>query len=72
MSSTNKTLEELLEIIRAAGERDFCVGNCDIEPPYKECSECVARGALNYVYVILQHAYEEIEMNKAKDQKGMN
>jgi hypothetical protein len=70
--SSMKTTRELLQIIEAAAERDFCVGNCDIDPPYKECSECLARGVLNHVYELLRCAYEDIEMNKMKDNKRMN
>jgi hypothetical protein len=67
-----KTFKELLEVIEASAERDFCVGNCDIDPPYKPCSECIARGVLNHVYELLRCAYEDIEMNKEHEQKGMH
>jgi hypothetical protein len=67
-----KTSRELLSILETVAESDVCVGNCDIDPPFRECSECIARRALNHVYEVLQFAYEDIELNKTRDKKGMN
>jgi hypothetical protein len=65
-----KTTKELLEILEIVAENEsICMGNCDLDPPYKECSVCRARGALNHAYEVLLFAYEDIEENSKREKK---
>ena len=51
-----KKLEEL-------ADQDTCDGDCDLNPPYRKCSECEARRALNEISEVAREAIRVIEEN---------
>ena len=42
-------------------DQDNCDGECDIEPNYDKCPECLARSAINEIGEIMGERLEEID-----------
>lgn len=58
-----KNWERLWEL----ADGDKCEGNCDLEPPHKQCPECLATGVINECGELLDgvlDAMQEAEKSK--------
>lgn len=42
-------------------DQDNCDGDCDLEPPHKECPECLARSVINECGEIFGNVLSEID-----------
>lgn len=52
-------------------EQDNCEGDCDSDPPYERCPECIARSAMNESAEVIGYALDEIkESAKGVEKKG--
>lgn len=76
-NQTNKTLQAEIKRLRERykdqerlwelADQDNCEGNCDLEPPHKQCAECLARSVINECGEIFGDATREIEQVLKKD-----
>jgi hypothetical protein len=63
MNQQIRSLEEYVKFFRKISDNDECDGDCDTNPPYKPCKECIARRVLNEIYEILKEADAQSEKN---------
>lgn len=55
-----KDQEQLWKLVA----HDKCNGDCDLEPTYKQCPECLAKHGLNFLGEIVSEALWEIKCTK--------
>ncbi len=51
-------------------DQDNCDGECDTEPLYERCPECLARGAINEVGEIIGECLREIDKSSVSPTKA--